>query len=53
MLSKDFKDMLIDRFEGYELVDYLRIQTEDIIDAFEDEIEERVEDLEEFLNYGE
>lgn len=47
-LDKEFKKQLVDRFEAFELCDFLMIKTEDFIDAFEDEIEEQIEDVVEF-----
>ena len=37
-LSKDFKLALSDRYEGWELVEFLQISVDDVIDAFEDQI---------------
>ena len=51
-MDEEFKRQLIDRFEGFELVDYLNIDVEDIVDAFEEQIVEAQEDLEEFLSVG-
>lgn len=48
MLSKETKEILADRLEGWELVDFLQIDIETVIDAFEDEIEENFDDLMEF-----
>ena len=47
-LTKDFKQQLIDRFEAFELCDFLQIKTEDFIEAFEDQIEEAIEDVQDF-----
>lgn len=52
MLDRELKERLKDFFEGFELVEYLQISTEDIIEAFEDEIEEVIEDVEEFMRFG-
>lgn len=51
-LEEEFKKRLIDRFEGWELIEYLNIKIEDIVEIFEDEISEAKEDLEEFLAIG-
>ena len=47
-LTKDFKQQLIDLFEAFELCDFLQIKTEDFIEAFEDQIEEAIEDVQDF-----
>lgn len=49
MIDQDFKQKLIDRFEGFELVEFLQISTEEVIDAFEDIIEDNIEDVAELL----
>lgn len=48
-LDKDFKDKLIDRFDGWEIVEFLQISTEDVIYAFEEEIEDAIEDVADWL----
>lgn len=48
MLSKEIKEILADRLEGWELVDFLQIDIDTVIDAFEDEIEENLSDVLEF-----
>lgn len=51
------KELLIealkDRFEGWELVEYLQISVEEVVDIFEPEIVDNMDELEEFLNVGE
>jgi hypothetical protein len=47
-LDKEFKQQLVDRFEAWELCDFLQIKTEDFIDAFEENIEEAIEDVQDF-----
>lgn len=47
-LEKEFKKQLVDRFEAFELCDFLMIKTEDFIDAFEEEIEEQIDDVADF-----
>lgn len=47
-LTKDFKQVLIDRFEAFELCDFLQIKMEDFVEAFEDQIEEAIEDVQDF-----
>jgi hypothetical protein len=48
-MTREQKDRLIDFFEGFELVEYLQLKTEDIIDRFEDEIDEAIDDIEELM----
>lgn len=48
LLNKELKEILADRLEGWELVDFLQIDIDTVIDAFEDEIEENLEDVLEF-----
>ena len=48
MLSRDTKDRLADRLEGWELVDFLQIPVEEVIDAFEDTIIQHLDDVNEF-----
>jgi len=51
-LEEEFKKRLIDRFEGWELVEYLNLSAELIVEIFEDEINEVKDELEEFLSIG-
>lgn len=53
MLDKETRARIADYFEGPDLVDYLRIPSEEIVDAFEDEIEEVLDELEEFIGVRE
>ena len=43
---------MIDRFEGYELVELLDISIEEVLDALTEEILDKREDLEEIMKYG-
>lgn len=52
MVDEEFVKRLIDRFESSELVELLGVSIEDTITAFEDLIEEKYEELEDFLLYG-
>ncbi len=47
-INKDIKAAIIDRLEGWELIDFLQIDIETIVDVFEDEIEENLQDVLEF-----
>jgi len=40
---------IIDRLEPWELVDFLQIPMEEILEAFEDLIEDKIKDLQEFV----
>lgn len=51
-MDEEFRSKLIDRFEGYELVELLDISVEDLIDALTDEIAEQRDFLEEMMTYG-
>jgi hypothetical protein len=48
----EFEKMVADRFEGWELVEYLQIPVDEVIAAFEDRIDDARTDLEEFLSIG-
>lgn len=47
-INKDIKAAITDRLEGWELIDFLQIDIETIVDVFEDEIEENLQDVLEF-----
>lgn len=49
MLDKDVKARIADYFEAWDLVDFLQVSIEDVINAFEDEIEESLDDVEELM----
>lgn len=48
-MDKETKERIADFFEGFELIEYLRIPIEDILDRFEDEIAEALDDIEELM----
>lgn len=48
MLDRETKRRLADRLEGWEIVDFLQLSAEDIIDTFEEEIIQHLEDVLEF-----
>ncbi len=50
-MDKEFKQALADYFEAWDLVDLLELKTDDIIEAFEDVILERVEEMKEHIGY--
>lgn len=52
-LSKETRDAIIDRLEGWELVDFLQIPIEAVIEVFENYILENIEDVEDFIGLRE
>lgn len=53
MVDKEFKNALADRFESWEIAEFLQISAEDFIDAFEEDIEVNYEELAEWLGLRE
>ena len=53
MVSKDFKNVLADRFESWEIAEFLQISAEDFIDAFEEDIEVNYDELAEWIGLPE
>jgi hypothetical protein len=49
---EDLKKRLVDRFEGFELIDLLNISIEDVVEAFEETITDNIDFLEEYLAHG-
>lgn len=49
MLDKETRERIADYFDAADLVDFLQIKTADIVDAFEPEIEEALDDIEEMI----
>lgn len=49
MLSKETKARIADYFEAADLVDFLQIKVEDIIEAFEEDLEENLDDIEDMI----
>ncbi len=49
----DDKKRIIDFFDAWELVEFLQLKTEDIVERFEEEIEEAMDDLDEFMGVRE
>lgn len=47
MLDKETKARIADYFDAVDLVDFLNLRVTDIIEAFEVEIEEHLDDIEE------
>lgn len=50
MLDKETRDRIADYFDAADLVDFLQVATSDIVDAFELEIEEALDDIEELID---
>lgn len=48
-MDEDQRERIKDFFDGFELVEYLRIPIEDILERFEAEIEEAIDDIEELM----
>jgi len=48
-VTKDFKKALCDRFESWELAEFLQIPIEEFVEMFEEEIEINYEDLAEYV----
>ncbi len=49
-MDKETKQRIADFFDGFELVEYLQLSAEEIVDRFEDEVEAALEDIEELMN---
>ena len=47
------RSAICDRLEGWELIDFLGIDIETVVDVFEEEILENLEDVIELITYGE
>lgn len=52
-LSADFKEAIVDWFTPEELVEFLNIRIEDIIEVFEDEILDNFDELAEEIRWQE
>jgi hypothetical protein len=48
-LTRIEKDRITDFFEPWELAEFLRVEIEDFIEAFEDNIEDALDDLNEIM----
>lgn len=51
MLDRETRKRIEDYFEGFELVELLDIPVEDILEAFEDLIEENIDEINETIGY--
>jgi hypothetical protein len=52
-VDRETKLRIEDFFEGFELVEFLRLPVEEIIERFEDEIEEALDEIEELMGVRE
>lgn len=50
-MDKETKDRIADYFDPWDLVELLGLKTSEIVEAFEDEIEERLDDIEELIEF--
>lgn len=50
-LTKEQKQQIVDALEAVELVDFLNISIEDIIEYFEDDILDNLEEVEDLLGH--
>lgn len=48
-MDEELKNRIADRFDSWELAEYLRLDTLSLINAFEDEVLDVLEDLEELM----
>lgn len=51
-MDEELKNKISDYFESWELAEYLSISTLDLIEAFEDAVDDRLEDILELLGIG-
>lgn len=52
-MEQEVKKRVADFFESWELAEFLRIPAEEFVEAFEDEIENSLEDIEELMGLRE
>jgi hypothetical protein len=52
-VDEETKQRISDWFESYELVDFLQLPVSEIIERFEAEIEEHLDEIEEFIGVRE
>jgi hypothetical protein len=48
-MDEELKKIIIDRLEGWELVDFLQISIEECIEAFEEDILQNIDDVEDYI----
>ncbi len=49
-MDEELRKRIADYFDSWELVELLKLETEDILFAFEDEILEKIDDIKELMN---
>lgn len=52
-MDRETRKRIEDFFEGFELVEFLQIPVDEIIDRFEDEIKEALDEIEELIGVRE
>lgn len=52
VLDNDLKSAICDRLFGWELIEFLRIPIEDIVELFEEEILDNISEVKDFIVYG-
>jgi hypothetical protein len=52
-MDRETRKRIEDFFEGFELVDFLQIPVDEVFDAFEVQIEENLDEIEEFIGVRE
>lgn len=52
-VDEETRKRIEDFFEGFELVEFLQIDVTEVIDAFEDEIEDALDEIEELIGVRE
>lgn len=48
-MDEETKKRIADYFDAWDLVEFLRLPTEKIVEAFEEDIEEALDDIEELM----
>lgn len=52
-MEDELKKQICDYFTGPELIDLLKVDVEDLVDLlWDDYIEENIEEIKEYMNYG-
>lgn len=48
-MDEELKKRIADYFDSWELVELLKLETEDIVNLFEDEVLEKIDDIKELM----
>lgn len=51
-MDEEFKARVVDYFDAFDLVDLLGITTSEVVDSFEELIQEHEEMLQDYMNHG-